>query len=95
MTGENKDYLTAAYFWEVLRYQIHFGEALTVAAANGAISVDLGPSNTLANLAKAHFRQRTDVSIFSILSPYSNNAKVLESVYAKLRNESNKYGGDY
>ncbi|MBO1581240.1 acyltransferase domain-containing protein [Bacillus sp. XF8] len=85
VTGKKQEYLTATYFWDVLRKPIQFSSALTEAVDHdGAILIDLGPSGTLANLAKVHFRQRKDLSICSILSPYTDNVKALESVYAKV-----------
>ncbi|SMO95538.1 acyltransferase domain-containing protein [Melghirimyces algeriensis] len=81
VTGKKQDHLTAAYFWDVLRKPIQFGKALTEAVEHGAVFIDLGPSGTLANVAKAHYRQRTDLSIFHILSPFTDNAKALEGVY--------------
>lgn len=84
VTGKKLEHLTAEYFWNVLKKPIHFIRALTEAVDHGGtILIDLGPSGTLANLAKAHFRNRTDISIFSILSPYTDNVRALESVYTK------------
>ncbi|PWU67377.1 acyltransferase [Gracilibacillus dipsosauri] len=85
VTGYRKENMNATYFWEVLREPIRFTSALTeVVDHDGAILIDLGPSGTLANLAKAQFKQQNDLSIFSILSPYADNVKALESVYSKL-----------
>lgn len=84
VTGKREDHLTASYFWDVLRKPIQFSKALREAVEHRSILIDLGPSGTLANLAKAQFGQRNGLSVFSILSLYKDNVKAVEEVYARL-----------
>lgn len=81
VTGEKKSTMNAKYLWEVLRKPIHFNTALFEMVQPGAILIDIGPSGTLANIARAQFKQRNDLSIFSTLSPYTDDLKALEKIY--------------
>lgn len=84
VTGREHAQMKAAYFWEVLRKPILFQEALTCLEGKPANLIDLGPSGTLANFARTYFGQAPEISIHSILSPYMNQSKSLESLYGKL-----------
>lgn len=70
------------YFWRVARESMRFEHTAKVLKENGIKNyIDLSPSGTLASFMKYYIdKNKNDVNIYSLLSPYNNGDQVIQSV---------------
>ncbi|KEQ22504.1 ACP S-malonyltransferase [Paenibacillus tyrfis] len=85
VTGRRETALRSEYFWEVARQPIRFAEAVqALEQGDDCLYVDLGPSGTLANLAKRNFKQDSLSQSYAVLTPYQQDLKNFNKVCEQL-----------
>lgn len=73
------------YYWNVVRNKMHFQEAMGMIDVSKTLIVDVSPSGTLANLAKMNYLHGN--SIYSVISLFRNDDKLLKEVLDRFREE--------
>ncbi|MFS0873159.1 ACP S-malonyltransferase [Paenibacillus xylanilyticus] len=85
VTGRREVALRSEYFWKVARHPIRFAEAVQeLEQGDDCLYVDLGPSGTLANLAKRNFKQDSLSQSYAVLTPYQQDLKNFNKVCEQL-----------
>lgn len=85
VTGRQEAALRSEYFWEVARQPIRFAEAVQqMEQGDDCLYVDLGPSGTLANLAKRNFKKNSLSQSYAVLTPYQQDLKNFNKVCEQL-----------
>lgn len=73
--------VTAEHFWRVARDPIEFHQTFTALEAQGpGLYLDLGPSGTLHNFARANLASESQSRSLPLLSPFGRNLQLLADV---------------
>jgi acyl transferase domain-containing protein len=79
------DEVTSDYLWRVVRHPIRFQHAIELLESREQpIYVDLGPSGTMANLAKYSLPRAAGARTFATLTPFGNDLANLNKVMTRL-----------
>lgn len=77
--------IDAEHFWNVLRQPINFQKTIQRLEIENQFSyIDLGPSGTLANFVKRNLASGSESNVYTILTPFGQDAKKLQRVIESL-----------
>ncbi len=77
---------TQDYFWEIIRAQIQFQQAIqNLEQQSAALYIDLGPSGTLATFVKYNLSSTSQSKVLPILTMFGQDKKNLENVLSEIR----------
>lgn len=77
--GHKITYVDEDYYWDVLRNEMHFQEAIKTVDISNSIIIDVSPSGTLANFTKMIYGAKNQ--IYSIISLYRKDDTMLKELY--------------
>ena len=90
ISGDRMGSIAETYFWDVVRKPIAYEEAIRVIERERAtneelVFIDAGPAGSLANVVKYILPQAENCRAFQVMSPFQQEAKKLEELYAYCR----------
>ncbi|MGB8953937.1 MAG: acyltransferase domain-containing protein [Tumebacillaceae bacterium] len=85
--GRRIDQFPQDYFWQVARQPIRFSEAILAAERDGgAVYLDCGPSETVANFTKHYLKPNGQSSVHPVMTRFYQNKNRIQELKALLAN---------